>query len=115
MALVPTEFVYVPTPPGAAAVAVVGDWTEWTPLPMRRRRSAGGGGVTYWVLTTGVPAGRIEYCWLVDGVHLVSWAHPKSWDGRTNCRVVVPPGGGLATAAPAAADKKGGWGGVGHR
>jgi hypothetical protein len=71
----------------AVAVALIGDFTDWEPVPMTRTRSG-------WRLERVLPAGLYHFGFIVDGV----WAMPADapglvddgW-GRKNASVVVEP------------------------
>lgn len=59
-------FQFVLVAPGAARVAVVGDFNDWdaTRTPMQRT-----GGQGMWTAVLQLPPGRYRYAFLVDGAH----------------------------------------------
>jgi hypothetical protein len=60
----PAEVQFVFVEPGAAAVAVVGDFNDWDPAahPLERARAGG-----LWTVTIPLTPGRHRYAFIVDG------------------------------------------------
>ncbi|MEK9507515.1 glycogen-binding domain-containing protein [Gemmatimonadota bacterium Y43] len=71
--------------PAAAAVALIGDFTGWTPAPMHREGDR-------WTLTLSVPPGLYHYGFQIDGEWFVPDGLPGNvpddW-GRMNATLVV--------------------------
>ena len=75
----------VPGPPEARAVAVLGDFTLWEPVPMRREGRS-------WVVDLEIPPGTHHFGFLADGVWFLPEDAPDTvpdeW-GRRNATLVI--------------------------
>ncbi len=73
--------------PGAQRVEVVGDWTDWQPVPMRRLQDG------RWTLDVTLPAGVHRFNLIVDGERWIVPAEVPSIDdgfgGETGLLIVT--------------------------
>ncbi len=82
----PREVLFRLQHPGAESVSVIGDFSDWRPLPMRREGAA-------WIVQARVTPGVYHFGFLVDG----EWYVPEEATGlvtdefgRANATLVVP-------------------------